>query len=766
MNSTNNSRNEVSTAISLANPEIGQARRKILDLVNRLHNTGVQADIDLPQIAVIGIQSAGKSSLIESISGITLPRSSGTCTRCPTECRLSFSEKPWECIPSLRFTTDVKGQPLGQARNVPFGSPIYERSKVEERIRRAQRAILNPSRSPDEFLHETGEDDTRPELTFSTNCVTLKITGPDVTDLSFCDLPGLISSVGSGGSTDDIKLVENLVASYVKQPSCIILLTVACETDFENQGAHRLAKQFDPEGKRTVGVLTKPDRIPKGEESRWIPFIRNEKEPLRNGWYRVKQPSSDDLEQGMTWEGARKSEDDYFLKAPWSELDYTCQRFLRTSNLVQSLSMVLSDLISKRLPEIQEELENCIEKTALQLGKLPRASGDRPFEEIMELVHKFTMDVTRHINGVSEPDGLLQAIRPAQERFRLAIRRTAPNFIPFEEGSDGPTTVDAPDFLSEKDEESGSDDGKGHQDRRDKAISGQTTFDLDEVMMKAQQSRTRELPGNYPYVVQQEFIKETIRHWRTPTLRFCRLVYNAVLDHMKALMKAHFSSFGQGALEQRVSMIMQTLIKKCWERTEERILWLLELEESPSTLNAHYLLDYRNKFLAHYKAARAKRRYHGFKKYSHTAPVHPPTTQGNKRNAFVESPVTGSAKVIEGLLEMGITGIKPEDIPNLLPDPMEPALVIMAEVRAYFQVAYKRFADNVPNAIDVELIRGVEKDLMRKVSQGLGINGKDGLQICMELAKENPLTSNRREDLKKKLERLQVASQELLSISQ
>ena len=44
-------------------------------------NTSVQIDIDLPQIAVIGSQSAGKSSLIESISGITLPRAAGTCTR-------------------------------------------------------------------------------------------------------------------------------------------------------------------------------------------------------------------------------------------------------------------------------------------------------------------------------------------------------------------------------------------------------------------------------------------------------------------------------------------------------------------------------------------------------------------------------------------------------------------------------------------------------------------------------------------------------------
>ena len=170
----------------------------------------MQVDIDLPQIAVIGSQSAGKSSLIEAISGTTLPRAAGTCTRyvtfflasipylthqptssCPTECRLSRSDSPWQCIVSLRFITDPKGQLLGQARNEVFGSVIYDQSGVEERIRRAQRAILNPKKPPKDFLDKEDEDELVSELNFSTNCVSLQISGPEVADLSFCDLPGM-----------------------------------------------------------------------------------------------------------------------------------------------------------------------------------------------------------------------------------------------------------------------------------------------------------------------------------------------------------------------------------------------------------------------------------------------------------------------------------------------------------------------------------------------------------------------------------------------
>lgn len=114
-------------------------------------------------------------------------------------------------------------------KNLTFGPPITDKADVEDRIRRAQRAILNPSIDPSKFLvgDQISED---PELSFSKNSVSLEISGKDVADLSFVDLPGLIASVGSTGKDRDIQLVKDLVSSYIKKPSCVILLTVACES--------------------------------------------------------------------------------------------------------------------------------------------------------------------------------------------------------------------------------------------------------------------------------------------------------------------------------------------------------------------------------------------------------------------------------------------------------------------------------------------------------------------------------------------------------
>jgi len=80
---------------------------------------------------------------------------------------------------------------LGVPKIIPFGSVIRDKKDVEERIRRAQRAILNPSVNHQSFLSgPDGDAYGKPELSFSKNCVCLELSGPDLTDLSFCDLPG------------------------------------------------------------------------------------------------------------------------------------------------------------------------------------------------------------------------------------------------------------------------------------------------------------------------------------------------------------------------------------------------------------------------------------------------------------------------------------------------------------------------------------------------------------------------------------------------
>lgn len=301
--------------------------------------------------------------------------------------------------------------------------------------------------------------------------------------------------------------------------------------------------------------------------------------------------------------------------------------------------------------------------------------------------------------------------------------------------------------------------------------------------MSVRIARTRELPGNYPFVVQSSFINSIIKEWREPAIILCKTIHATIMEHCKKLVKAHFGEFGQGALEQRVKAIIQKHINDCLQRTEDKVDWLLELEDKPFSLNNHYLADYKAKFLSYYKGARERDEQSALMKaiqaYNNTSSSSsfsfsstPPNgfsfaapAAAATADPFAPPAQTGMAKVLAGLAELGVVGVKPEDIPKLLPpDKMEPALVIMADVRAYFQVAYKRFVDNVPLAIDHELVRGVERGLLSTLYTSLGVNSEDGTRISKELAQESSGVAHRRAELGKKLERLRIASEELFRI--
>jgi GTPase SAR1 family protein len=181
--------------ISLNETQYALSRQKLNEIIKALRDCGTEEVIRLPKIAVIGNQSAGKSSLIEAISQIKVPRASGTCTRCPMEVILSQSEgeRRWECSVSLRF--DHRDVPRGRLGSFAFAK-THSKDEVTQILRKAQLAILNPTESMGDILrldeHEC-ETHTR-EVNFSRNTVVMEIIGADV-DVTFIDLPGIISNI-------------------------------------------------------------------------------------------------------------------------------------------------------------------------------------------------------------------------------------------------------------------------------------------------------------------------------------------------------------------------------------------------------------------------------------------------------------------------------------------------------------------------------------------------------------------------------------------
>lgn len=127
-----------------------------------------------------------------------------------------------------------------------------------------------------------------------------------------------------------------------------------------------------------------------------------------------------------------------------------------------------------RLPKIQEELMNAIQETDTKLRALPKAPSSDPIGEVLQVLRNFVRDLDRRVEGTPEEDGLLQTIRPHQETFKFAIRRTAPQFVPW--GKTSWKELPEPTFLANEDGDNDAEESPANQNK----------IYVDEVLERAQ----------------------------------------------------------------------------------------------------------------------------------------------------------------------------------------------------------------------------------------------------------------------------------------
>uniref|UniRef100_A0A8D1UY61 Interferon-induced GTP-binding protein Mx1 n=1 Tax=Sus scrofa TaxID=9823 RepID=A0A8D1UY61_PIG len=196
--------------------------RPCIDLIDSLRALGVEQDLALPAIAVIGDQSSGKSSVLEALSGVALPRGSGIVTRCPLVLKLKKlvnEEDEWKGKVSYR-DSEIE---------------LSDASQVEKEVSAAQIAIA-------------GEG-----VGISHELISLEVSSPHVPDLTLIDLPG-ITRVAVGNQPYDIEYqIKSLIKKYICKQETINLVVVPCNVDIATTEALRMAQEVDPEGDRTIG---------------------------------------------------------------------------------------------------------------------------------------------------------------------------------------------------------------------------------------------------------------------------------------------------------------------------------------------------------------------------------------------------------------------------------------------------------------------------------------------------------------------------------
>ncbi|CAL1698678.1 unnamed protein product [Somion occarium] len=808
--------------VSASTSRYAKRRKEQLTLVKKLRAIGAQANIDLPRIAVIGNQSAGKSSLVEAISGISLPRDAV----------------------SIRWEYDPQGQRLDEVMEEHLVEHLTDKTDVELALRRAQFWILNPKDSMNHILSLSMEELRAPRenaLAYSRNVVCLDISGPELTDLSFVDLPGIIQNA----ENHLVQLVEELVLSYIRG-NCLVLITMPMSDDIENQKAVRLAKQVDPYGDRTIGVLTKPDTLTEGAikmRNLWLDIIEGHRHTLKHGYYCTRQPDDDERQRGITSTGARAAEEDFFSQvAPWS-LSSHRHRF-GTRNLVENLGILLSNVINESLPKLVVEVNHDLSACEAHLKTLPKPVTTDPSAYVLNLITSFCLEVRSFVQGGSRTASLVQENRRIYDTYMREIFSTAPQFLPYTVDKQQSGSITVTSFA--------------HDENGFSAEASPSSVDgcmfLNDVRDHIRRSLTRELPNNVPYSAKVALIQHFQTSWKALSARCFEAVHAAFHELLCRLIDSNLSLYAH--LEARVRLVVDELVKVKYEDTLVQIFKTLNHEALPFTQHSRYLAETKDNFLSKYKDARAA--LLGFKPpqpsgvgpfaaFTPPPPSHDaksvgavsssvtgcahvsakPTDKSSKialpddfkfsedfrkgalRNSFLTSPTAGSstatplkpsipftpfwenlpktaeplssfskgilseeerkreeANIIAGLARLGYAGVATEDFGKLnRRDEYEEELEMMAEVRAFFQVSYKRIVDYVPMIIDHEFLFACSDALQAFLIEKLELATKNTSERCAVYVAEDAGITTMREELLARKKRLISAQQELLDFA-
>lgn len=251
-------------------------------------------------------------------------------------------------------------------------------------------------------------------MKFSPNVVRLEISGPGLPNLSFYDLPGVINVSDVPEESYLVDLVKNLVKQYIKADNCINILALPMTDDPANSSASRLIRDEAAEI-RTVGVLTKPDRVQEAESlDQWIQILAGQRFELGHGYHIVKNNPDPNVNHAT----ARAQEKDFFARnTPWSTVlrEYNdrfgtlqLQTFLSQrltaqikDRFVTTFSLALSPLLTlvSSLPHISRQVQQKLTQIEARLNELPKAPIGNLQLKVWEKLTVFESEIRNHVDG-------------------------------------------------------------------------------------------------------------------------------------------------------------------------------------------------------------------------------------------------------------------------------------------------------------------------------------------------------------------------------
>jgi GTP-binding protein EngB required for normal cell division len=345
----------------------------LMDTIDKLRELRVGEIVQLPQIIVVGDQSSGKSSVLEAISGMKFPVHGALCTRFATELILRKD-------PDIKITVSIQ---KATRESTQFHRTSFDKNALPDIINEAQERM------------GIGQGSNA----FSKDILRVVLTGPDVPQLTLVDLPGIFHSETSEQTFQGKKVVDELINQYMQESKSIILVVVAANNQLANQSVMSLAKHHDPQSRRIVGVITKPDLVDgHANEKKYLDLCRG-LEPayeLPLGWHVLR--NSSDQERNDESHDRDREEQRFFQRRAWSSLP-SADRGIES--LRNKLSKVLLEHIKGNLPGLIREIEDNLksrEEEISQLGK-PRSTPEEMRSFLLGIAVNFQRLASDAVDG-------------------------------------------------------------------------------------------------------------------------------------------------------------------------------------------------------------------------------------------------------------------------------------------------------------------------------------------------------------------------------
>ncbi|KAG6811322.1 hypothetical protein H0H92_007986 [Tricholoma furcatifolium] len=709
--------------------EIVQTINKLQDVFSTV---GLSASsIDLPQICVLGSQSSGKSSVLENIVGRDfLPRGTGIVTRRPLVRFFLVKAFVHLTIISLyRFfnlSTDWRIQMLvrqdTQIINACTDVAAAKVNGIDKSVDKAANAdewgeflhlpgekFYDFTKIRDEIVRDT-EAKTGKNAGISPQAINLRIYTPNCPTLTLVDLPGL-TKVPVGDQPRDIeKQIREMLMKYISKPSCIILAVTAANTDLANSDGLKMAREVDPDGQRTIGVLTKIDLMDAGTDV--VDILAGRVIPLRMGYVPVVNRGQRDIESSKPINQALEREREFFE-------NHTAYKgksaYCGTPFLARKLNMILMHHIKANIPDMKTRVSQLQQKFNAELlslgGPLGDASaGNVVLSVITEFCSEFreTLDGNTNDLSLNELSGGARISFVFHELYNNGVR----SIDPFDQVKDG---------------------------------------DIRIILYNSSGSTPALFVGTAAFEV---IVKKQIKRLEEPGLKCCQLVYDElirILGQLILIGRIQQQAFRRyPALRDRFNSVVVNFFKQSMTPTTKLVSDLVSMQACyvntthPDFIGGHKATAVVTERLNAAKpppANDAKAQQKAVVNNNKDLEVDAKKDESSFFSSFFSAAKTGTAKKKAGpIMEAPPPVIRPQ---AALSDreTMETEVIKML-IHSYFNIVKRELIDMVPKAISLTLVTHSKENLQRELLQELYKP-----EVLDDLLKESEATVARRKEV-------------------